>query len=54
MERLLKDWDPDLIEARMLAKQRDKEVLGAWARETNPTESYIWDLKPEMNVLENG
>jgi len=54
LERLLKDWDPDLIEARMLAKQRDKEVLGAWARETNPTESYIWDLKPEMNVLENG
>jgi choline-sulfatase len=50
---LLKDWDPDAIEQRMLDKQSDKEILGAWARKTSPTEAYIWNLTPEMNVLKN-
>ncbi|MBT3990200.1 MAG: sulfatase-like hydrolase/transferase, partial [Rhodospirillaceae bacterium] len=50
---LLKDWDPDAIEQRMLDKQSDKEILGAWARKISPTEAYIWDLTPDMNVLEN-
>jgi choline-sulfatase len=50
---LLKDWDPGAIEQRMLDKQADKKILGAWARKTSPTEAYIWDLTPEMNVLEN-
>jgi choline-sulfatase len=51
---LLKDWDPDTIEQRMLDKQSDKEILGTWARKTSPTEAYIWDLTPEMNILNDG
>lgn len=52
LNRLLENWDPDEIERRMLDKQKDKEILGFWARETSPTEAYVWDLTPEMNILE--
>ena len=50
---LLKNWNPDEIEQRMLDKQVDKEMLGAWVRKTSPTETYIWNLTPEMNELKN-
>jgi choline-sulfatase len=53
LDLLLKNWDPKAIEQRMMDKQLDKEILGAWARETSPTEAYIWNLEPEMNALEN-
>ena len=52
VNRLLENWNPIEIEQRMLDKQKDKEILGAWARKTSPTEAYIWDLTPEMNTLE--
>jgi len=52
LAQLLGDWNPDEIEQKMFERQKDKEVLGAWAREASPSEVYIWDLKPEMNRLD--
>lgn len=53
-DRLLADWDPDEISAIMAAKRADNRVLSAWAQQTKPTDTYRWQLKPEMNHLDEG
>jgi len=44
MTRLHEGWDPDSIRTALEARERDKAILRAWARETRPPESYRWDM----------
>jgi hypothetical protein len=37
----------------MAAKRAENAVLYAWARQTNPPDQYRWNLRPEMNFLDN-
>jgi choline-sulfatase len=51
--RVLQDWDPTAIAAKMAAKRADNSVLHDWAQQTNPPDQYRWNLRPEMNYLNN-
>lgn len=51
--QLLADWDPDAIAGRMAEKRGDNSVLRDWAGHTNPPDQYRWDLRPEMNYLDD-
>jgi choline-sulfatase len=52
LERLLADWSPDAIDARMKQRRRDKDLIGAWARGTKPASSFIWQTRPDQNRLD--
>ncbi len=52
MGRILAEWQPELIAAKMVDKRKDNAVLRAWAKETAPPDQYRWDLRPEMNYLD--
>lgn len=52
MRRLLADWDPERIRARMAERRRDKDLLAAWAREVEPESRFLWPLSPEQNRLD--
>ena len=51
-QKLLADWDPQDIAARMRRRRRDKDVIGAWARGTRPHDQHRWKLTPEQNRIE--
>ncbi|MEM7534264.1 MAG: sulfatase-like hydrolase/transferase [Chloroflexota bacterium] len=53
MARVLDGWDVDEIAATMAAKRADNDVLCGWAKQTNPPNQYRWDLRPEMNYLDD-
>jgi choline-sulfatase len=48
---LLADWDPAAIAQRMQERRRDKDVIGAWARGTQPADQHRWKLTPEQNWI---
>ena len=50
--RILAEWNPELVAAKMAALRTDNRVLRAWAQQTNPPDQYRWDLRPEMNYLD--
>ncbi len=50
--QVLVGWDPEAIKAKMAARKKDNAILREWACRTDPPEQYRWDLKPEMNYLE--
>ncbi len=50
--RVLADWDPEEIDRRMRQRRRDKDVLGAWARATQPQSAYLWPVRAADNRLE--
>ncbi len=52
MGRLLSEWHPEVIAATMAEKRQDNALLRAWAKSTEPTDRYRWDLRPEMNYLD--
>jgi choline-sulfatase len=51
LARLLADWDPVRISAIMQAKERDKDLIGAWARAVAPQSSHMWEMGPGDNFL---
>lgn len=51
--KLLAEWDPDAIEARMRARRKDKDVIGDWARAVLPTDQHRWKLTPEQNRIDD-
>ena len=53
IEQLLREWDPEEIMATMAAKKLDANLLKQWAQETMPDDICRWDLKPDMNYLDN-
>ena len=51
-DKVLGDWNPAAIAALMREKKKDNRILKAWARNTHPSDPYRWDLRPEMNFLD--
>ncbi len=49
---VLQNWDPEAIRDRIAIKKKDYEIIEPWARNTQPEERYIWDLKPDMDYLD--
>lgn len=52
-QRLLADWDPDAIAARMRLRRQDKDVIAGWARGTRPADQHRWKLTPEQNWIDD-
>ena len=52
LARVLADWSPCDIDRRMRARRRDKDLIAAWARATNPASIYRWPTSPEQNRLD--
>ena len=52
MRLALKDWDPEAIRQRMLARRERKDILAAWASNVEPASTHLWPLSPEMNRLD--
>lgn len=53
LAELLADWDPDAIAARMRARRKDKDLLGAWVRHVRPADQHRWNLEPDQNRLDD-
>ncbi len=51
-EKVLDGWNLDLIVQQMTAKRIDTQILSTWARNTQPADTYRWNLRPEMDYLE--
>ena len=51
-DRVLDGWDPDRVRQRMRTLKSEQQILESWAANTNPPDSLRWDLKPEMDYLE--
>lgn len=49
--RLLADWKPDHIVARVEAHIAEQQVLANWARNVVPDDILRWPMKPEHNWL---
>jgi choline-sulfatase len=50
-ERLLRDWDPETIAARVEAHKAENALLRAWARSVQPAEILRWQMQPADNWL---
>ena len=51
--RLLAEWDPDAIAARMRARRKDKDVIVAWARGVKPQDQHRWQVTAEQNWIDD-
>ncbi|HLH72605.1 MAG TPA: sulfatase-like hydrolase/transferase [Chloroflexota bacterium] len=51
--QVLEGWNPDEIARAMAAKRADQPILHAWAQQTQPVEQYRWNLRPEMDYLDD-
>ncbi|MDP6358821.1 MAG: hypothetical protein QF473_27125, partial [Planctomycetota bacterium] len=50
--RVLDGWNPQEIQKKLEERSKDKGILTAWAKNTQPEDRYRWQLKPEMNFLD--
>ena len=48
----LREWDPEWVRRKMEQKRAEEPILQAWARHTQPKERYRWDLRGDMNWLD--
>ena len=51
--KVLNGWDPEWISERMAQLRADQQVLASWGRHVRPKDQCRWDLKPEMDYLDN-
>lgn len=51
--QVLDGWDPAAIASRMASLLADQEILASWARAVEPPDQYRWDLRPEMDYLDD-
>ena len=52
-ERVLDDWDPAWVKAKMADKKADVAIMKAWKGNVKPPDLYRWPLKPGMNYLDD-
>ncbi|HTL76410.1 MAG TPA: sulfatase-like hydrolase/transferase [Casimicrobiaceae bacterium] len=52
LARVVEDWDPDAIAARIRARRLEKDVIDRWAQHVRPQDAFRWNLLPEHNRLE--
>ena len=50
--QLLDGWNPEAIAAKMAALRAEHPILSKWARHVQPPDQYRWDLRPEMDYLD--
>ena len=43
---------PEHVAQRIRERRRDKEIVGAWARQVRPADTFRWTLLPEHNRLD--
>ena len=53
LAQVLDGWNPEEIAAAMARKRADTNILSEWARNVQPPNQYLWDLRPEMNYLDD-
>ena len=49
---VLDGWDPEWIARRMARMRAERTILAAWGRTVQPQDQYRWDLRPEMDYLD--
>ena len=51
--RVLRDWRPQRIQARMAQLRAGRDLQARWAGATLPHEPIRWRMQPEMNRLDD-
>ena len=51
-ELVLDGWDPARVAQRLEARQRDVDLIRAWAQETGAPDQCRWEQRPEMTFRE--
>lgn len=49
---VLKEWEPELIKAKMDDLKAERALLKRWTEITSPREQYRWRLEPGMNRID--
>lgn len=52
-QKVLNGWNPSKIERKIEEALPAKEMLAAWAKETQPANQYLWPMRPEHCRLNN-
>jgi choline-sulfatase len=52
MAEVLEGWDPECIAARLASWRTERHILTDWARTVQPADQCRWDLRPEMDYLD--
>ena len=52
MARLTEGWQPKTIAARMRERRVEKDILAAWARQVQPSQTHVWHFASDINHLE--
>ncbi len=52
MDRVLDDWDPSWVQERMRVLKEEQDLMVQWARNVDPPDTHRWDLRPEMDYVE--
>lgn len=47
LQRVLHNWDPQEIERKLAARERDAALLLEWAKRTSPSEVHRWSMPPD-------
>ncbi|MBT6149960.1 MAG: sulfatase-like hydrolase/transferase [Gemmatimonadetes bacterium] len=50
---VLDGWDPEWISSRLDLWREERPILGKWTRTVQPSDQYRWDLRPEMDYLDD-
>ena len=49
---VLDGWDPEWIAQPMAQLRAERPILAEWGRTVRPPDQYRWDLRPEMDYLD--
>ena len=49
---VLDGWDPEWVARRLAELRQDRAILAAWGRNVRPQDQCRWDLKLEMDFLD--
>ena len=50
--RVLDEWNPEAIAAKMAAKQADGSIIQKWTSQIKPPDQHRWTMRQEMNWLD--
>lgn len=51
-ERVLHNWNPEEIKARMSVMKERTQVINSWVKSVQPPDTYRWHMEPEMSYLD--
>lgn len=52
LDLIFDGWSPKAVAEIIETSIPSKQLLSDWARKTNPDSDYMWEMKPEHNLLE--